>query len=83
MDLITEYFPSYAEKGTVKALNNADQEVALETNENESLSAFVFKTVVDPFVGKISYLKVMSGVLSSDSQVYNSRKDAPEKISQI
>ncbi|MDO4520704.1 MAG: GTP-binding protein, partial [Erysipelotrichaceae bacterium] len=83
MDLITEYFPSYAEKGTVKALNNADQEVALETNENESLSAFVFKTVVDPFVGKISYLKVMSGVLNSDSQVYNSRKDAPEKISQI
>jgi elongation factor G len=47
------------------------------------MSAFVFKTVIDPFVGKISYLKVMSGVLNSDSQVYNSSKDANEKIAQV
>ncbi len=83
MDLITEYFPSYAEKGAIKALDDKDAEVSLETNENETLSAFVFKTVVDPFVGKISYLKVMSGVLNSDSQVYNANKDANEKIAQI
>ena len=48
-----------------------------------ALSAFVFKTIVDPFVGKVSYLKVMSGVLNSDSQVYNSKKDVTEKINQI
>lgn len=83
MDLITEYFPSYAEKGTINALNAAGETVAMETNEDEALSAFVFKTIVDPFVGKISYLKVMSGVLSSDSQVLNSKKEANEKISQI
>ena len=83
MDLITEYFPSYAEKGRVKAFNAKEDTIDMETNENEALSAFVFKTIVDPFVGKISYLKVMSGVLNSDSQVYNSKKDAMEKISQI
>ena len=83
LDLITEYFPSYAEKGSVTALNDKGEEVALETNENESLSAFVFKTIVDPFVGKISYLKVMSGVLNSDSQVVNANKDTTEKINQI
>lgn len=83
MDLITEYFPSYAEKGTVKALNAKEAEISMETNENEALSAFVFKTIIDPFVGKISYLKVMSGVLNSDSQVYNQKKDANEKIGQI
>ena len=83
MDLITEYFPSYAEKGTVKALSAKGDEVVMETNENEALSVFIFKTVVDPFVGKISYLKVMSGVLTSDSQVYNTKKDANEKIGQI
>ncbi|HCK88934.1 MAG TPA: elongation factor G [Erysipelotrichaceae bacterium] len=83
MDLITEYFPSYAEKGRVKALNAKDETIDMETNENEAMSAFIFKTVVDPFVGKISYLKVMSGVLNSDSQVYNANKDANEKISQI
>ncbi len=83
MDLITEYFPCYAEKGRVHALNAKNEPIDLETNENEAMSAFVFKTIVDPFVGKISYLKVMSGVLNSDSQVYNSCKDANEKISQI
>lgn len=83
MDLITEFFPSYAEKGRVQALNDKNQTLDMETNEEEALSAFVFKTIVDPFVGKISYLKVMSGVLNSDSQVYNSKKDTLEKINQI
>ena len=69
LDLITEYFPSYAEKGHVDALNAKGQVIQMETNEEESLSAFVFKTIIDPYVGKISYLKVMSGVLNSDSQV--------------
>ena len=83
LDLITEYFPSYAEKGHIHALNAKGDSIEMETNENEAMSAFVFKTVIDPFVGKISYLKVMSGVLNSDSQVYNSVKDANEKISQV
>lgn len=82
MDLITEYFPSYAEKGHVSAESPRGR-IDMETNEDEALSAFVFKTIVDPFVGKISYLKVMSGVLNSDSEVYNSKKDVTEKINQI
>ncbi len=83
MDLITEYFPSYAEKGHVKAYNSKDALIDMETNEKEALSVFVFKTMIDPFVGKISYLKVMSGVLNSDSQVFNSVKEVNEKISQV
>lgn len=83
MDLITEYFPSYAEKGHVDALNAKGQVIQIETNENEALSAFVFKTIIDPYVGKISYLKVMSGVLNSDSQVYNAQKQVNEKVGQV
>ncbi|MEE3488832.1 MAG: elongation factor G [Bulleidia sp.] len=83
LDLITEYFPSYAEKGHVHAVNNRNNEIELETNEQEALSAFVFKTIIDPFVGRISYLKVMSGVLNSDSQVYNALKETTEKVSQV
>ncbi len=83
LDLITEYFPSYAEKGHVHATGMKDNSIEMETNEDEALSAFVFKTIIDPFVGKISYLKVMSGIMNSDSEVYNSNKDATEKISQI
>lgn len=83
LDLITEFFPSYAEKGRVQAVNAKGDSIDMETNENEALSAFVFKTIVDPFVGKISYLKVMSGVMNSDSQVYNSKKDVLEKVGTI
>lgn len=83
MDLITEYFPSYAEKGRVRGENAKGDTIDMETNENEALSAFVFKTVVDPFVGKVSYLKVLSGVMNSDSQVYNANKDVMEKVAQV
>lgn len=83
MDLITEYFPSYAEKGHIHAKSLKGTNIELETNEKEALSAFVFKTIIDPFVGQVSYLKVMSGILNSDSQVYNANKEVSEKISQV
>ena len=83
LDLITEYFPNYAEKGTIIAHDAKGEDVILETNETEKFTAQIYKTIVDPFVGKISYLKVMSGVLTSDSQVYNLKKDQTEKINQI
>lgn len=83
MDLITEYFPSYAEKGHIHATSLKGANIELETNEKEALSAFVFKTIIDPFVGQVSYLKVMSGILNSDSQVYNANNEVSEKISQV
>ncbi|MBQ1809755.1 MAG: elongation factor G [Erysipelotrichaceae bacterium] len=83
LDLITEYFPNYAEKGTITAKDPSGKDVILETNGEEKFSSLVYKTVVDPFVGKISYIKIMSGVLTSDSVVYNTKKEDTEKISQI
>ena len=83
LDLITEYFPNYAEKGAIVALDSNNEEVILETHETEAFTAQVFKTIVDPFVGKISYIKVLSGVLTSDSQIYNANKEQTEKINQI
>lgn len=84
MDLIIKYFPAYGEAGSYLAMEGAASEpIMLETNEKEKFSAQVFKTIVDPFVGRISYLKVLSGVLSADSMVYNTQKDKQEKISQI
>lgn len=84
MDLIIKYFPTYGESGSIH-VNDADtgKEVLLETNEKENLCAQVFKTVVDPFVGRISYVKVLAGVMSSDSIVYNTNKEKTEKVSSI
>lgn len=84
MDLIIKYFPTYGETGNILAYDeNKQDDVMLDTNEKETLSAQVFKTIVDPFVGRITYIKVMSGVLSSDSMVYNTNKEKIEKINQI
>ena len=83
MDLITEFFPTYEEKGVIEVLDRKNNIVELKTNEDEKLSAFVFKTIVDPFVGKISYIKIMSGVLTSDSEIFNVNKQESEKISSI
>ena len=82
MDLIVEYMPSYAEKGTVEAVDANGEPVLLETSENEAATAFVFKTIVDPFAGRISFIKVMTGVISMDSQLVNVQKDKLEKMNQ-
>lgn len=84
MDLIVKYFPTYGEAGSILVKDSeSNEEIMLETNEKETLCAAVFKTIVDPFVGRISYMKVLSGVMSSDSTVYNTNKDCLEKISSI
>ena len=52
-------------------------------NEDNEFKAIVFKTEVDPFIGKISYLKVTSGKISKDTEVFNINKSNKEKISNI
>ena len=83
LDLITEYLPSYAEKGTIEANDGSGKPVKLLTSEEEKATAFVFKTIADPFTGRISFLKVMTGVISTDSQLYNPKKDKMEKMNQL
>ena len=75
MDFIKENCPVYIDYGTI-----TDKEgTQLKTDDSEAFSALVFKTVVDAFVGKISYVKVMSGTLTASTALYNSKKDQPEK----
>lgn len=67
MDFIVDYMPSPADAG----------------NPLTGTAALVFKTLADPFVGKLSYFRVYGGSLKSDSTVYNSTKQKEEKIGQI
>lgn len=78
---IVECFPSPEDSQVFKAKdlkNNTD--IDINISEDSPLSAFVFKTIADPFVGKLSLFKVMTGKIKSDSMVYNSNKDKTEKI---
>lgn len=84
MDGIIKYFPAHIEKETIQVKSaGKEQPLTLKTAETEALAVQVFKTVVDPFVGKISFLKVLSGTLHHDSVVYNPNKDKTEKISHL
>jgi elongation factor G len=75
MDFIKENCPVYIDYGTVTDKNGT----VLKTDDSEVFSALVFKTVVDAFVGKISYVKVLSGTLTATTPLYNSKKDQAEK----
>jgi elongation factor G len=84
MDAIIEFMPSPASKPVVKAKRlGGDDAVELKVSPDEALSALVFKTIADPFVGKISMFRVFSGTIKSDSSVYNTTTEKAEKISQV
>ncbi len=84
MDAIAAYFPSPVEMPPEPATDlKTQEEIELPTDPDGPLAAFVFKTVADPYVGKISYFRVYSGTLKSDSRVWNSRAEAEERISQL
>lgn len=80
MDLIVTYFPAYSEKGIVVEETPDQEKVELLTTEDEVMTAQVFKTIMDPFVGRISYVKVLTGTLDSDSVVVNGNNGKTEKI---
>lgn len=84
MDMIIEYMPSPAGKPVIKALKaGTETEIELKASADESLSALVFKTIADPFVGKISIFRVYSGTFKSDTTVYNSTAEKNEKTAQV
>jgi elongation factor G len=84
MDFIVEYLPSPANIEEYKGkLPKADQETTRKPSAGEPFSALVFKTLADPYVGKLTLFRVISGTLKSDSQVYNANKDVTERLGQI
>ncbi|NLK28551.1 MAG: elongation factor G, partial [Clostridiales bacterium] len=83
LQAIEKYFPS-PEKATIKGKNvKTDQEIVVDYDDSKPFSARVFKTIVDPFIGKFSLFKICSGVIKSDSVIYNANKDTEEKISRL
>jgi elongation factor G len=83
MNAVIEYCPS-PDAFTINAKKaGGDDGIAIKPDSSGTLSALVFKTIADPFVGKISMFRVYSGILKADSSVYNSTTEKTEKIGQI
>ncbi|MDY4068724.1 MAG: elongation factor G [Lachnospiraceae bacterium] len=83
LDDIVKYFPS-PENREMAGVNLKTNEIfQADYDFAKAKSAYVFKTIVDPFIGKYSLIKVCSGVFKSDDMVYNSEKDIEEKVSKL
>lgn len=80
---LTWLAPTAADKGEEIATDQNGEPVELAVNENGATAALVFKTVADPFVGKLSYFKVISGKLSPDTPVVNMRTGEQERINKV
>ncbi|HHY92300.1 MAG TPA: elongation factor G [Firmicutes bacterium] len=84
LDAMVNYLPSPLDRPPVRATrltSKEEQEVNLDPNG--ALVAQAFKTMADPFVGRLTYFRVYRGKLSSDSVVYNATKEKPERIGQV
>ena len=83
LSTIVEMLPSPAEGGAVVGLDATGKEIARKVAPDEKFCAFVFKTLADPFVGKLSYVRVFSGTLHHNTQVYDATKKETERVGQI
>ena len=82
-DIVT-YMPQARERlNTMAEEVGKDRMISLRTDENAPFAAQVFKTVVDPFSGKLSYIKSFRGVLKSGSTVWNANTECEERIGQV
>ena len=83
IDQIISYFPS-PNKTFITGINQkSGDSFHADYDENKEMTAKVFKTIADPFIGKFSLIKICSGVLKADSTIYNVAKDTEEKISRL
>ncbi len=83
LQAIDKYFPSPDRYECIGVDTSTGERFTAKYNDDVSLSARVFKTIVDPFIGKYSLMKICTGVLRPDSVIYNVNKDAEEKIGKI
>ena len=80
---IKEMLPSPAETGSVIGKTASGDEIARKVDPGEKLSAFVFKTLSDPFVGKLSFVRVYSGTLHHNAQIFDAAKGESERVGQV
>ncbi|HVX28833.1 MAG TPA: elongation factor G [Nitrolancea sp.] len=80
LDAIVDCFPG---PGVIEAKNAKGETVELQPDPKGPLAALVFKTVADPYVGKLSYFRVYSGTIKSDTHVYDTQKQHDERIGQL
>jgi elongation factor G len=83
LDAIVGYVPPPSDRSMKMVNSKTGDEIERPVSENGPVSAFVWKTIADPFAGRITMFRVMSGVLKADSTVHNKTRDAVERLGHV
>ena len=83
LDGVVDYLPSPLDIPPAKGENDRGEEITCKPDDNEPLAALAFKIATDPFIGRLAYVRVYSGVLKSGSYVLNSTKGQKERIARV
>ncbi len=84
LDAVVDYLPSPLDIPPIKGIDpETKEEIERKPSDDEKFSGFVFKIKADPFVGKLAYMRVYSGVLKSGEYGYNSSKDVKERVGKL
>ena len=81
MDLIVDYLPSPLEMRERPAVKGEEKEITIKPDDNATFSGLCFKVLVDPYVGKLSYVRVNSGKLTTDEPIFNVSTGQEERVS--
>jgi len=77
------YLPSPKERGDIKVITTDNNEKYLQPDDNENLSALVFKTIADPYTGQLTLLRIFSGSITTDTTVFNTSTQSKERVGQV
>lgn len=84
LDAVIQWMPSPLDRGAVKAVDmDTDEEVMLEPKVDGKLGALAFKVMTDPYVGRLTFVRIYSGTLNKGSTIYNSTKGKKERPSRV
>src|ERR687897_2905194 len=83
LEALVEDLPSPAMRGPVTALDAEGEEIDVSPDEGGELAIYVFKTLADPYAGRLNLFRVFSGVIKGDSQVINVTRRAKERVGQL
>ena len=84
LDAVVNWLPSPLDRGLIKAINlKTDQEIFLKPDDNAPFAALAFKIMTDPYVGRLTFIRIYSGTLTKGMTLINSTKDTKERISRV
>ncbi|WP_420421419.1 elongation factor G [Simkania sp.] len=84
LDAITKWMPSPIERGTIKGMKeDTEEELGLEPKDDSPLAALAFKVITDPYVGRLTFIRIYSGTLTKGMTLINTTKGKKERVSRL